>query len=244
MKKLLLFLITFTLIGCSPLNLGETFSSLELEDARSSEDEAQRILSLGLTHEESLKEASKLTPHLASVVSLKLTNARDKKIQYDSDLLESKKLTELVVITNNGLTITGPVDSEVIETSILETDFNSQSYFLQGFKDANTGKVSHKLYITVVHNSKNKREYSSAIFCDSWGRCEDNEQDLITLSTNASNCSSNSCDYDQVMELALTNELLNEKMNDGFTLRLISKKKKHKIKISAPYLMSYLSIAK
>ena len=73
----------------------------------SSEDETQRILALGLTYEENLKEASKLSPHLASVVSLKLTNARDKKIQNEIDLIESQKLAELVKISNNGLSIIG-----------------------------------------------------------------------------------------------------------------------------------------
>ena len=85
-KPLLLLLISFGLFGCSSLPVGDALTSMELDDALSSEDEAQRILSLGLTHEENLIEASKLgTPHLVSVVSLKLTNARDEKIQNDFD---------------------------------------------------------------------------------------------------------------------------------------------------------------
>ena len=60
MKKLLLLLISLTFLGCSSINVGNTFSSLELDDAMSSDDETQRILALGLTHEENLKEASKL----------------------------------------------------------------------------------------------------------------------------------------------------------------------------------------
>jgi hypothetical protein len=244
MKKLLLLLISLSFIGCSSINVGDRFSSLELDDAMSSEDETQRILALGLTYEENLKEASKLSPHLASVVSLKLTNARDKKIQNEIDLIESQKLAELVKISNNGLSIIGSEQSEINETNILETDFDSQSYYLKGIKNVDTGNISHQLHIAVVHNSKNKREYSSAVLCDGWGRCEDNKQELIAKSVTASNCSTNSCDYEEVMELNLSNEFLKEKMNDGFSMRLISKRKNHKIKISAPYLMSYLSLAK
>ena len=78
MKKTLIYLLlSIGLIGCS---------SLELGDALSSEDYTQRILDLGLSHEENLIEANKLkTPHLISVVSLQLTNARDDKIQYQKD---------------------------------------------------------------------------------------------------------------------------------------------------------------
>ena len=74
MKNVLIaFSIIFILSSCS---------SLELEAVSSSEEETQRILAMGLSHEENLIEASKLdTPHIISVVSLQLTNARDKKIQ-------------------------------------------------------------------------------------------------------------------------------------------------------------------
>ena len=70
MKKLLqILLISLCLLGCA---------SLELGDALSSEQYTQQILDLGLTHEENLEQASKLkTPHLVSVVTLQLTNARD-----------------------------------------------------------------------------------------------------------------------------------------------------------------------
>ena len=70
---ILLFSSFLGLFGCS---------SLELESISSSKEETQRILSLGLTHEENLIEASKLkTPHMVSVVSLQLTNARAQKLQ-------------------------------------------------------------------------------------------------------------------------------------------------------------------
>jgi len=100
MKKLLILLsISIGLIGCA---------SLELGDALSSEQYTQRILDLGLSHEENLVEASKLkTPHLVSVVSLQLTNARDEKIQNEIDLAEAEKLADLVIVSNNGMRFIG-----------------------------------------------------------------------------------------------------------------------------------------
>lgn len=243
-KLLLLLLISFGLFGCSSLPVGDALTSMELDDALSSEDEAQRILALGLTHEENLIEASKLgTPHLVSVVSLKLTNARDEKIQNDIDLIESEKLVKLVKVSNNGLIITGSEVSESKKTGVLQTDYDLQSYYLKGTKDSSMGNISHKLHLSVVHNSKNKREYYSAVLCDDWGRCEGDELQLTAVSAIASNCTTSSCDFKEVMELVLTEDFLSGMVNEGFTMRLISKKKSHKIEVSAPYLMSYLSLA-
>ena len=94
MKLLPLLFLIFGLIGCS---------SIELGDAMTSEQYAQKILDLGLSHEENLIEASKLkTPHLVSVVSLHLINARDEKVQYAIDLQESAKYAQLVTVSNDG----------------------------------------------------------------------------------------------------------------------------------------------
>ena len=134
MNKLLLLLISLTFIGCSSNNVGDTFSSLELDDAMSSEDETQRILALGLTHEENLKEASKLKiPHLITVVSLQLTNARDEKIQNEIDLIESEKFSDKVMVS--GFRFIGSEISESIKTGVLETDSDLLNYFLEGVKD-------------------------------------------------------------------------------------------------------------
>lgn len=245
MKKLLLILLSLTFIGCSSMKVGDALSSLELGDALSSEDEAQKILALGLTHEENIAEAKKLgTPHLVSVVSLKLINARDEKIKYEIDLIESEKLAQLVRVSSNGLRVIGSKVSESKKTGVLETDFDLQSYYLEGSKNSITTNISHKLHITVAHNSKNKREYLSASLCDEWGRCEGEEKKLIAVSAIASNCSTTSCDYNEVMELELSEDFLKNRINEGFTMKLISKKKSHKIKVSIPYLMSYLSFAK
>lgn len=242
MKKTLLLLISLSVIGCSSVDLGSSLSSLELGDALSTEDEANRILALGLSHEENLKEASKLdSPHKISVVTLKLINARDEKIQYDIDLIESAKLVDQVIVSNNGLKIVGSNITESLRTGMLETDSDLLNYFIEGTKDYNDGNFQHNLNLAITHNSKNKREYLSAVFCDEWGRCEGDEQKLITISSMASNCSSTSCDYKETMELELSEVFLKNMINKGFTMKLISKKKNHKIKVSKPYLMSYLS---
>ena len=69
---LIILLVTLYLIGCS---------SMELEPVSSAEGEAQKILAMNLTHEENLIEAKKLeTPRKVSVVTLLLTNARDRKL--------------------------------------------------------------------------------------------------------------------------------------------------------------------
>ena len=84
MKKFILLLSV--LIGLS------SCSSLELQALTSSEEETQRILALGLSYEENLIEASKLSdPHMVTVVSLQLANANDDKIQSEIDLIESEK---------------------------------------------------------------------------------------------------------------------------------------------------------
>ena len=240
-KTLLIGLISLGLIGCS---------SLELGDALSSEQYTQNILALGLTHEENLIEASKLgTPHLVSVVSLQLTNARDEKMQHDIDLIESKKFEDQINVSNNGLRFTGPEKTESVKTGVLSTDFDLHSYYLEGSKDSSTDKIQHKINITISHNSKNKREYQSANMCDKWGRCEDlkedgssNKLESKAISVTASNCTANSCDYSEIIEINLSDSFLNESIKNGFSLNLISKKKSHKFKVSKPYLLGYLAV--
>ena len=123
-KTLLIGLVSLSLISCS---------SLELGDALSSEQYTQNILALGLTHEENLIEASKLqTPHLVSVVTLQLTNARDEKIQYEDDLIESKKIAEQIVVYNDGSQIIAPQITETINSGVLQTDADLISYYLEG----------------------------------------------------------------------------------------------------------------
>ena len=243
MKKIFsFFLISAFLAGCS---------SIELGDALSSEQYTQKILALGLSHEENLIEASKLsTPHLVSVVSLQLTNARDEKIQDEIDLIESDKFASQVVISNNGLRFSGLEMSESVQIGVLATETDLYNYYLEGTKGNNSDKIQHTLRLTVIHNSKNKRDYLSANLCDKWGRCEDfkedgsdNQLNIKVLSMNASSCTSNSCDYSETLEIKLTDKLLKDSIENGLNLKLISKKKSHKFKVSKPYIMGYSQLA-
>ena len=102
----------------------------------SSQQYTQRILDLGLSHEENLVEASKLrTPHMISVVSLQLTNARDEKIQYEIDLVESEKLEALVNISENGSSFIGSeINQSRLKMEFLLTDLDIHRYYLEGSK--------------------------------------------------------------------------------------------------------------
>jgi hypothetical protein len=237
MKKILqILLLSIGLIGCS---------SLELEAVSSSEDETQRILSLGLTHEENLIEAGKLkSTHTASVVTGQLNKARDEKNQAEVDLLESAKFAEMVVVSDNYTNFTASKISESIKTGVLITDADLQDYYLSGVKGTNYGLLKHQLHLTIKHNSNDKRGYSSANLCDKWNRCDLDQRDVTVISTVASNCSPTSCDFTEVMELDLAGYFLTANMDDGFTMRFNSKKSTNKITVSSAYIKGYLKIAK
>jgi hypothetical protein len=236
MKKLfILSFLSMILFSCS---------SLELEAVSSSEEETQKILALGLSHEENLVEASKLkSKHMKSVVTLQLNNARDEKIQYQSDLIESEKLAEMVTVSNEGLSYTGPKVSSII-SNILSTSPVLQNYYIKGSKGSINESIEHLLNITYIYNSNKGRNYSSANLCDEWGRCETLLQKISDSSLNFDNCSSSSCDYIESFELNLSDEILRNSINKGLTIKLISKNDTDKVNISVAYLMGYLKVAK
>jgi phosphorylcholine metabolism protein LicD len=237
MKKILqILLLSIGLIGCS---------SLELEPISSSADETQRILSLGLTHEENLIEAGKLNSfHMISVVIGQLNKAKDEKIQAEVNLVESAKFAEMVVVSDNYTNFTGSKVSESIKQGVLLTDVDIHEYYLSGVKGTNYGLLNHQLQLTIKHNSSDKRVYSSANLCEKWNSCDVEQRDVVLISSIASNCTTTGCDYTEVMELDLAGYFLTEKMEDGFTLRFNSKKETNKITISSAYIKGYLKIAK
>ena len=105
-------------------------------------------------------------------------------------------------------------------------------------------------YIFTVAPGDFYREYIGANACDPWGRCDDIKQDgsnnkleLKALTSNASNCSSSTCDYNETIKIKLSDDFLKDSVENAFNILLISKKKSHKIKISKAYLMGYLQIA-
>ena len=235
MKKLALLLSI--LIGLSAC------SSIELQAVTTSEEETQRILALGLSYEENLIEASKFSdPHMVKVVSLQLTNAKDEKIQYEIDLLESEKIANNVILSLSGTNFSGPIISKS-ESTVLNMNPDLLNYNLEGLKNLTSGIVNHKLQLSLIYNSDKKRNYISANLCDKWSRCDDNSIEINNISTNASNCSSSSCDYKEIVEVNLSDEFLRNYIKKGFTIRINSKKNSNKVIISRVYLMGYLQVA-
>ena len=235
MKKLVLLLSI--LIGLSAC------SSLELQTVTTSEEETQRILALGLSYEENLIEASKFSdPHMVKVVSLQLTNAKDEKIQYEIDLLESEKIANNVILSLSGTNFSGPIISKS-ESTVLNMNPDLLNYSLEGLKNLTSGIVNHKLQLSLIYNSNKKRNYISANLCDKWSRCDDNSIEINNISTNASNCSSSSCDYKEIVEVNLSDEFLRNYIKKGFTIRINSKENSNKVIISRVYLMGYLQVA-
>ena len=236
MKNVLIaFSIIFILSSCS---------SVELEAVSSSEEETQRILAMGLSHEENLIEASKLdTPHIISVVSLQLTNARDKKIQDEIDLVASEELASMVIVSSGGSKFIGSKVSKLKKTGVLETDVDIQNFNLEGTKNLNNGIIEHKLVLSISHNSKNARKYDSANLCDEWNRCDTNKQEVNVISSAANNCTTSTCNFEEVMELNLSDDFLRSASDTGFTIRFNAKRKGNKINVSKAYLMGYLKVA-
>ena len=237
-KRLLILLFSLAVFGCS---------SLELEAVSTSTEETQRILSMGLSHEENLKEANKLpSKHMISVVTLQLTNARDEKIQEQVDIVESAKYAEMVSIFGNNSSFIGPKKINSVKKGVLESDVEIQTHFLTSSRNEN-GLLQHKLNISIEHNSLNKRAYLSANLCDEWMRCEGATslaQELIVTSSKGVNCIASGCEFTEEMTLKLTDNFLKESINKGFTIRLNAKRKSNKIKVSKAYLMGYLQVAK
>jgi hypothetical protein len=236
MKNLIfLMFVLVSLIGCS---------SLELEAVSSSQEETQRILALGLSHEENLIEAKKLgSDHMIAVVTLQLVNARDDKIQYQKDLIESEKIAEAVIVSADGHSFTGP---EVLNTisDILNTSLVSQNYFLEGLKNSNNGVIDHKIQVAYSYSAKKSRGYSSVNLCDEYGRCETLMQAINVSSVNFSNCSSINCDYTELFELEISDKFLRDSIKTGIRMNLISKNNTDKLDLSVAYLMGYLKVVK
>jgi uncharacterized protein YcfL len=77
MKKILLvLLLSFGLIGCSSINVPSIkLPSLELSSISPSDIQTEKILALGLSHDQNLVEALKIAdPSIASAVVKELNN--------------------------------------------------------------------------------------------------------------------------------------------------------------------------
>tara|TARA_B110001454_G_scaffold134666_1_gene125331 strand:- start:112 stop:831 length:720 start_codon:yes stop_codon:yes gene_type:complete len=235
MKKLLqFFLISLTIVGCS---------SMQLEAVSSSQDETQRILALGLTHAENLIEAKKLKDnHTVSVVTGQLMKAEDERIQAVIDAEKIAEYSQMINVSDDNSKFTAPKISESIKIGVLDDEYDYQDYFLQGLKD-NNSLIQHQLHLSLKYNWRERRNYSHANVCDKWQRCDDGKKiDVAFSSANASGCSpsTSTCNYTEVMELNLTDDILRGNMDSGLTLRLFSKKETSKVNISSAYIKAYL----
>jgi len=238
MKKILqILLISTILTGCS---------SLVLEPVSSSQDETQRILSLGLTHAENLIEASKLnSSHTISVVIGQLMKAEDDKNMAILDAVSISKYAESVKVLNGNSEVKfeGLQMSESKRVGMLD-EYEYQDYFLKGVKDKSTGLIQHQLFVELKYTWKSRKNYFSASFCDKWQGCENEPQvDITLISSGASSCSPSECDYTEVMELNLTDDFLRSSMDDGFSVSFNSKKSTNEITIASDYLKGYIKIA-
>ena len=240
MKKLLIIsFLSIGLIGCS---------SIELEAVSTSQEETNRILSMGLTHEENLAEANKLnTAHMISVVSLQLTNARDEKIQAEVDFIESEKYAALVQVSESKSSFIGPELIKTIKNGVLETDIDTQTLYLRGTKN-DSGIMEHILSVKIEHLSSNQRTYSSANVCDSWGRCEGKLLEFSLISSNSSSCSTIGCNHAYVMGFNLSDEFLRSNVDasgysNGFTIQIKRNRFSDKVNVPSDYLNGYLRVA-
>ena len=233
MKKILLtLLLSLGLTGCA---------SLELDAIASSEEETQKILALGLTHSENLIEANKLKDtHTISVVTGQLKKAEDERIQAIIDDEKIAEYSQMVIISDDNTKFTAPVISVSKKIGVLDNEYDYQDYYLNGQKN-NNGSIQHQLNLSLKYNWRERRNYLYANVCDKWQRCDDGEKINLTLiSANASGCTSSSCNYNEIMNLSLSDDFLRSHMNSGILLRLYSKKETSKINISSAYVKAYL----
>jgi len=239
-KKLITLFLSISLIGCSSLDLSTTSPS---------DIETDRILALGLNHSDNLNQASKLAdPILVNAVIKELNN---RILEADIALKESEnetKYTDLVKVINNNtdnkINFTGPELTSNKKFGLL-ADSDQHNYFLQGVKDKNTGFIQHQLHLSIKYNSEDRRNYNSASFCNKWDGCVNEEQvDIVLISSDASSCSNLVCNYKEIMELDLSNDFLRQNMEEGFSVRFNSKSfYKNKISIPSSYIKGYLNKA-
>ena len=118
-------------------------------------------------------------------------------------------------------------------------------YFLLGFKDNNSSLTQHKLNFSITYTSDERRNYSSANYCDKWNRCDnENQMDVTLIAIKASGCSSFDCDYNEIVELDLSDSFLKENMEQGLSMDFNSKASiSSRVSIPSSYIKGYLKVA-
>ena len=239
MKKILqLLLLSSFLIGCSSIDYSELTSPRSPSDTQ-----IERILALNLSYENSIKEANKLMDE--ALVSTVVKNLEARKLKTDNDILRAvsiAKSSENVIVSNNNMSFKGSTISDSKVRGLLgESD--SLNYFVEGSKDKKTGLTQHQINMTIEYTSTSRRNYSSASVCDKWQGCKDAKKLEINLpSSTASNCTSTSCVYTEIMELSLSDNFLRDIMEDDFSVSFNAKKITSKINFTSDYLKGYLAV--
>ena len=241
MKKIILILfLSIGLIGCSAIDYSELSMPKNPIDT-----ELERILALDLSYDDSIIEAKKnFNPDLVASV-VKILNER--KAKSDATILEAEivnEYAEKIQISDNNLKFVAPKISDTKNRSMIGNP-DSFEYFLLGIKDNNDSLIKHKVNFSITYNSDEKRNYSSASFCDKWNACDDeNLVEISLISSKASGCSSVNCDYNEVVELNLTDEFLRANMENNFSINFNSlASKSNKSSFPSAYIKGYLKIA-
>ncbi|MDC3391910.1 hypothetical protein OAY03_02505, partial [Candidatus Thioglobus sp.] len=190
-------LLSIALVGCSSIDYAELSSPVS-----PSKTQIDRIIALNLSHTESIKEANKLMdPVLVSTV-VKALEAR--KLKTDNAAIEAENVAiyaEMVEVSDDNLKFVGPKISEINKRNMIGNPENFD-YFLLGSKDKSDGSIQHKLNFSITYTSSEKRNYSSASYCDKWDGCDsENLMDIALISSKASGCTSYECSYNEIIEL-------------------------------------------
>ena len=180
---------------------------------------------------------------MASAV-IKELNKR--KIEAENNQVELEnvvKYAEMVKVSENNLKFVGPKISDTKSRNVVGKAENLD-YYLLGYKD-NNGSIQHKINFSVTYTSDERRNYSSASYCDKWAGCDNESQmDITLISLKASGCSSFDCDYNEIVEFDLSESFLKENMAKGFSIDFNSKASiSNKITIPSSYLKGYLKVA-
>ena len=242
MKNFLqMLLLSVGLAGCSSIDYAELS---KISTVSPTNTQINRILALNLSHAGSLIEANKLMdPILVSNVVKELEARKLKAENISIELVKVANFAEMVKVSDDNLKFMGPKISDTKKRNMIGKAENLD-YFLLSLKD-NNGSIQHKLNFSITYTSNERRNYASASFCDKWGGCEnENQMDVALISFKASSCSSFDCDYNEIVELDLSDSFLKENMEKGLSLDFNSKATiSNKITIPSSYLKGYLKVA-
>jgi len=236
-----LLLLSIGLVGCSSIDYAELTKISPVSPANVQID---RILALNLSHDESLVEANKLmNPKLASTV---VNELEARKLNAENAVIDAEKVAvyaEMVKVSDGGFNFLGPQISDIKKRNMIGKPENL-NYYLSSLKNINNVSIQHKLILSITYTSDERRNYSSASYCDKWDGCDtENLMEITLTSLTASGCSSYECDYTEKMELNLNDDFLRSNMKDGLSMSFNSKTANNKITFNPSYLKGYLSIA-